>query len=413
MADEGEEPVEEGRAVGDMGGGIVLGQEGGVGMTGNSVEPAAAEGLGAGREAVDLEVEELGDERGDGCLQEGVAGSDIHLVDIVGQTVDDSLKQSLVTEHNRCAPSVSDTLRGEPLADVTGLDILRRGRNEGDLLRRLFLGVLIEQGLALALQSAEKRLFHMLQEIETYKDVGVVVEGDGLVFNHLTVEGTLVGESLCSELFVEGVVDIPDAAPQTEEPLLEFAVVFVGEIAEEALYEFALLIGEIRHIIEFVDVTQVGEDAVGRTHVLVEVVEVGEQQLAPAIEVVERLVDARASGEALVEFADEQDGVGDLEFGVAAEEVADGDIGGTPQRTACQTGKVVVEEQRGTFVGEDYGDTGEVGAEAGEEVRGDVFKKRRHTYFLNNELNELHELFYFLDEVGVNVPEVALYRGER
>ena len=62
MADEGEEPVEEGGTVGEVGGGVVVGQEGGVGMAGDDVEPAAAEGLDAGGEAVDLEVEELGDE---------------------------------------------------------------------------------------------------------------------------------------------------------------------------------------------------------------------------------------------------------------------------------------------------------------------------------------------------------------
>jgi hypothetical protein len=82
-----------------------------------------------------------------------------------------------------------------------------------------------------------------------------------------------------------------------------------------------------------------------------------------------------------VEFADEQDRVCYLECGVAAEEVADGDIGGTPQRTACQTGEVVVEEQRGTLIGKDYGDTGEVGAEAGEQFFCYMFKKRRHIYF--------------------------------
>jgi hypothetical protein len=77
-----------------------------------------------------------------------------------------------------------------------------------------------------------------------------------------------------------------------------------------------------------------------------------------------------------MKFADEQDGVGHLKSGVAAEKIADGDIGRTPQRTFCLMGEVVVEEQRCTFVWEDNGDTGEVCAEAGEEVRGDVFEER-------------------------------------
>ena len=167
------------------------------------------------------------------------------------------------------------------------------------------------------------------------------------------------------------MVDVTHATPQTEESLLEFAVVLVREVAEEALQQLSLLGGEIRHVVEFVNVAQVGEYLVGRPHVLVEVVKVGEQQLSPAVEVVECLVDACALDEALMEFAYEQDGVGDLQWGVAAEEVADGDVSGAPQGLASLTGKVIVEKQRSTFVREDDGDAAEVGAEFGEQVGGD------------------------------------------
>ena len=263
--------------------------------------------------------------------------------------MDDSLQQSFVAENHCCAPSVGNTLWCEPLTDITGLDILRRGGYEGEMLWWLFLGVLIKHGLPLTLQSAEECLLHLLQEVEAHKDVGVVFEGDRFVLGHLTIEGSFVSQSLGSELLIEGVIDIANTTPQTEEPLFEFAVMIVGKVTEETLYEFALLVGEIRHVIKFVDVAQVGKDTVCRTHILVEVVEVGEQQLPPAIEMVECLVNACATGKALMEFADEQDGVGHLQFGMAA---------------------------RGTLVGEDDGDTGEVGAEAGEEVGGDVFEER-------------------------------------
>jgi hypothetical protein len=99
------------------------------------------------------------------------------------------------------------------------------------------------------------------------------------------------------------VVDVTHATPQTEESLLEFAVVLVREVAEEALQQLSLLGGKIRHVVEFVNVAQVGEHLVGRPHVLVEVVKVGEQQLSPTVEVVECLVDACALDEALMEFA--------------------------------------------------------------------------------------------------------------
>ena len=93
---------------------------------------------------------------------------------------------------------------------------------------------------------------------------------------------------------------------------------------------------------------------------------------------IEALVDARTLGETLVEFADEFDGVGHLQCGVAAEEFADGDIGRTPQGLPCETGQVLVEEERGTLVGEDDGHTGEVGAVFGHQVCCDVFEETLH-----------------------------------
>ena len=86
----------------------------------------------------------------------------------------------------------------------------------------------------------------------------------------------------------------------------------VGEVTEEATDDLALLISEIRHIVELMDITKKGEHLVGRCHVLVHIIEVGQQQLSPAIEMIERLVDACALGEAAVQFADQQDGVGHL-----------------------------------------------------------------------------------------------------
>ena len=67
---------------------------------------------------------------------------------------------------------------------------------------------------------------------------------------------------------------------------------------------------------------------------------------------VKSLVDARTLYEALVEVAHQLDGVGHIALAETTEQIADGDVGGAPQwfpRKACQ---VLVEEQRGTFVGE-------------------------------------------------------------
>ena len=145
--------------------------------------------------------------------------------------------------------------------------------------------------------------------------------------------------------------------PQTEEALFEFAVVVGGKVAEESANHIALFVREIRYIVEFVNIAQIGKHLVGRGHVLIEVVEVGQEQLSPTVEVVERLVDARTLGEAFVELAHQEDGIGHLEARVTAEEVADGDVGGAPDGASCQTGEVLVEEQRGALVGEHHGYT--------------------------------------------------------
>ena len=65
-------------------------------------------------------------------------------------------------------------------------------------------------------------------------------------------------------------------APKTQETLFELGVVVFREIAEEALYHLTLLVGEIRDVVEFVDVAQVGKDAVGGGHVLVYIIEIGQ-----------------------------------------------------------------------------------------------------------------------------------------
>ena len=96
-------------------------------MAAHDVEPVAAEAVGLQRPAVDLQVDELTDERGDGGLEQGIACGDVDLLDGIGEAVDDGLEESFVAEHNGCATPIGDALGGEPVADVTGLDVLRWG----------------------------------------------------------------------------------------------------------------------------------------------------------------------------------------------------------------------------------------------------------------------------------------------
>ena len=61
-----------------------------------------------------------------------------------------------------------------------------------------------------------------------------------------------------------------------------------------------------------------------------------------------------------------------------AEEVADGDIGRTPYRTACEPCQGFVEKERGTLVGEHNGNVAQVGSIFADDVFGDYFEKCFH-----------------------------------
>ena len=163
MADDVEEPVEEGSVVGEMVGSVILRQQWGIGMTGHNIEPATTEASYLRGVAIDLQVDELTDERGDGGLQEGIACGDVDLVNIFGQTVDDSLQEPFVTEHDSRATTSSDALGREPLGDIAGLNVFRGSRDIGDLFGGHFVGILIEDGFARLFQTTEEHLLHLLQ----------------------------------------------------------------------------------------------------------------------------------------------------------------------------------------------------------------------------------------------------------
>ena len=196
---------------------------------------------------------------------------------------------------------------------------------------------------------------------------------EGLLACHLSVYGAFVAYALLGETAVVVVVDVAEVRPQTEEALLQFGVDVVAEVGEEARKHLLLFVVEIGYVVELVNVLKVAEYAVGVCHVLVDVVEVGKQQLSPAVEVVECLVDAGTLGERLVYVADELYGVGGLEVGMLAEEVADGDVGRAPYGLTRKAGKVLVEEQSGALVGEHDGDAREVGAVFADYIFCDVF----------------------------------------
>ena len=178
----------------------------------------------------------------------------------------------------------------------------------------------------------------------------------------------MVGESA-----VEVVVDVSKVAPQAQETLFEFGLMLLGEMAEEMAQQFALLVGKIAQVVEFVDVAQVGKYAVGVGHVLVDVVEVADEQLAPTIELVERLVAAGLKTERLVQVAHQLDGVGHMQLTLLAEQFADGDVGRAPQGLLRDASQLVVEKQRGALIGEYDSGARQVGAVLADNIFCNVF----------------------------------------
>ena len=92
-----------------------------------------------------------------------------------------------------------------------------------------------------------------------------------------------------------------------------------GEVAEEAVQQFTLFIGQISQVVQFMNVAQIGKDTVGICHILVNVVEVADKQLSPAEELVECLVGTRLSAERLMEVAYQFQGVGNTELRLLSE----------------------------------------------------------------------------------------------
>ena len=265
----------------------------------------SSERIGLQRETVDLQIKELTHEGGGSGLTQGIACGDVYFLHSLRQTVDHRLQQFLVAEHNRRFPSCGNAFRCEPLTHEASLNIFRRGRDIGEFLRWQFLRILIEDRLPFLFHPLEEHLLHLLQMVEAHEGVGVVTEVDIRILHHLTVEGSLVTDLLTGEPFVEEMIDGADTAPQSQEPLFQFTVMILGEVAEEASDHLPLFVGEVGDIVEFMDIPQVLEHLICRAHVLIQIVEVGQEQLSPAVEVIQGLIHPCGLDKDLVQFTDE------------------------------------------------------------------------------------------------------------
>ena len=84
-----------------------------------------------------------------------------------------------------------------------------------------------------------------MEKIKANEDIRVVFELERLVGSHLSVQCSLIGQLSVGEFPVEEMIDVTDTTPQLEEAFLEFCVMIVGEVTEEATDDLALLISEV------------------------------------------------------------------------------------------------------------------------------------------------------------------------
>ena len=143
-------------------------------------------------------------------------------------------------------------------------------------------------------------------------------------------------------------------APYLDKLTLDDVLMLIGEGGKEFLQGRTLIIGQVTHGVQLMQVAQVGEQAAGIYQVLVNVVKVGQQQLTPREKLVKGLLATGAGHVTLVQLAHLQQRVGLYLVAVTGKELGDGAVGWTPQGAAVQVVKILVHEQTGTLVGKDY-----------------------------------------------------------
>ena len=117
---------------------------------------------------------------------------------------------------------------------------------------------------------------------------------------------------------------------------------------------------KIRDVIKFMQVFYIAEYFLHVSHVLVNVVKVGNQQLPPSEKVVKRLVNAGAFGKTLVDVTNKFYRITYSKSRMPTEKVTDCDIRRRPNRPPGNLCQIFIEKQGRAFVGENNGYTGHV-----------------------------------------------------
>ena len=238
----------------------------------------------------------------------------------------------------------------------------------------------IEQGFPGILQQLEKAGLHLVQYVEADEHIAVVAQAVGIqLLHHVTIYHALVGNARLGEVRTEVPVYVAQFVPKGDEFVLQLRAFFDGEAVEEPLDGlFLLLVEEVEAVHDVLQLLQVAEELVGIHQVLVHIVEVADEQFAPKVEIVKRLLAAGLFAEYLIEFAHQPNRVSQLQRGELAEQFTDADVSGRPDGTVCFGGQVFVEEQPCAFVRENDGGAREVVSYFGIQVFGDQLEKSFH-----------------------------------
>lgn len=175
------------------------------------------------------------------------------------------------------------------------------------------------------------------------------------------------------------VVDRDKIAPQIHETCLESGcgIGGRGDVAEETFDGFSLLVVKEGEVSKFLQVSDVDKEFVWVNHIVVYVLKVALHHLHEGIELVERLVCLDVLYICLVEGDDEVYRVSKGMLRERSKYFAYGGVFWCPDGLALGVfPKILVEKERGAFVGEDDGGVLEITFELGIEIISYEFEKR-------------------------------------
>ena len=147
------------------------------------------------------------------------------------------------------------------------------------------------------------------------------------------------------------------------------------------MFQHLLLFGcKIRNIVQFVNISHVFEHKRCVSHILVNIVEVGQHNLSPGVEMVERLCHACHLHKCLMKIANKFYWVCNYLIRMFAKQFTDSKISRAPHRSVDSLRKIFVKEQACPLVGEDDGCVRQIAAILPNDIFCYIFQKCLHAF---------------------------------